>query len=141
MKYIIHKIDNLYKYNIKLFNIIYKNIKIYKFSYIMKNQIIKKYIDFFDLFIKENCIQEYNYYLLNNIVYNKIVYNNNLESFLIKLKDYYYPNKYHYLNKTPFTYKSFTTIIRQIIHNNDIKYVKKIKYNLSKYTTEYFLYI
>lgn len=107
----------------------------------MKNQIIKNYIDFIDNFLKERCIKENNYYIFNEIVYKKIVYNDELNNFLESLKEYYYPNKYFYLDRKPFTYKLFSTVLRQILNNNNIKYEKKVKYYISKYTTEYFIYL
>ena len=107
----------------------------------MKNQIIKKYIDFFKDFVKENFMIENDYYIFNNIVFKQLEYENKIPEFLESLKEYYYKNKHYYLERNPITYNQFNTIIRQICKNNDINFTNKIKYQTSKYNIEYYIYI
>tara|TARA_Y100000816_G_C25918113_1_gene478804 strand:+ start:269 stop:595 length:327 start_codon:yes stop_codon:yes gene_type:complete len=107
----------------------------------MKNQIIKKNVDFFNEFIKENFILENDYYIFNNIVFKKLEYENKVQEFLEKLKDYYFKNKHYYLERNPIKYNQFNTIIRQLCKNNDILFNSKIKYQSSKYNIEYYIYI
>ena len=107
----------------------------------MKNQIIKKYVDFFNDFIKDNFILENDYYIFNNIVFKKLEYENKVQDFLEKLKDYYFKNKHYYLERNPIKYNQFNTIIRQLCKNNDILFNTKIKYQSSKYTIEYYIHI
>lgn len=107
----------------------------------MKNQIIKKKVDFFNDFIKENFVLENDYYIFNNIVFKKLEYENKLPEFLETLKDYYFKNKHYYLERYPINYNQFNTLVRQICKNNDIIFNTKIKYQSSKYTIEYYIYI
>ena len=107
----------------------------------MKNQIIKKNVDFFNEFIKENFILENDYYIFNNIVFKKLEYENKVQEFLENLKDYYFKNKHYYLERNPIKYNQFNTIIRQLCKNNDILFNSKIKYQSSKYNIEYYIYI
>ena len=105
----------------------------------MKNQIIKKYIDFFNDFIKENFMIEKEYYIFNKIVFKKLEYENKIPDFLEKLKEYYFKNKHYYLERNPITYNQFNTILRQICNNNEINFSNKIKYQSSKYSIEYYI--
>lgn len=107
----------------------------------MKNQIIKKYVDFLNEFIKENFILENDYYIFNNIVFKKLEYEDKIQDFLEKLKGYYFKNKHYYLERNPINYNQFNTIIRQLCKNNDIVFNSKIKYQNSKYSIEYYIYI
>ena len=107
----------------------------------MKNQIIKKHVDFFDDFIKENFILENDYYIFNNIVFKKLEYENKIPDFLEQLKSYYFKNKHYYLERNPITYNQFNTLMRQICKNNDLMFKTKIKYQSSKYTIEYYIHI
>ena len=105
----------------------------------MKNQIIKKYIDFFNDFVKENFMIENDYYIFNIIVFKQLEYENKIPSFLENLKEYYYKNKHYYLERDPITYNQFNTILRQICNNNEINFSNKIKYQSSKYSIEYYI--
>lgn len=107
----------------------------------MNSQIIKNHVTIFEDFIKTNFIKENNYYIFNNNVFKQIIYNNNVDYFLKKLKDYYFKNKYYYLERNPITINNFTTIIRQICKKNNIEYKNNIKYNKSKYNIEYHIFI
>ena len=106
-----------------------------------KNQVIKKYVDIFDDFIKSNFISENNYYIFNHITFKKIIYEGHLESFLTRLKEYYYKNKYFYIVRPEITHTQFNTILRQICKKNNIHIENKIKYENSKYSPEYHIYV
>ena len=106
----------------------------------MVNQIVQKYVDIFEDFIKQYSVLEKEYYICNIEVYKKLCFEGELNRFLESLKLYYYKNKHYYLERTPFTYNNFNTIIRQILNKNEIKFNKKIKYNSSKYQIEYHIF-
>ena len=102
-----------------------------------KNQVVKKYVDIFDDFVKTNFVRENNHYIFNNLIFKKLVYEDKITKFVESLKEYYYENKHFYLNRLPITYKQFNTLIRQICKRNEIKISTSVKYESSKYTTEY----
>ena len=96
----------------------------------MVNQIIQKEVDIFESFVKEHFIQEQDYYIYNIEVFKKLLFESLMVPFLESLKPYYYKNKYYYLD----------TILRQIFKRNQIHFVKKVKYVMSKYQVEYYIY-
>jgi hypothetical protein len=106
-----------------------------------KNQVIKKNVDIFNDFVKSNFICENNYYIFNYLTFKKIVYEGQIESFLAQLKDYYYKNKYFYIERPDITHNQFNTILRQICKKNNIHIEIKIKYENSKYSPEYHIYL
>lgn len=106
-----------------------------------KNQVIKKYVDIFDDFVKTNFVHENNYYIFNYLTFKKIIYEGQIESFLTQLKDYYYKNKYFYIERSHITHNQFNTILRQICKKNNIHIEIKIKYENSKYSPEYHLFL
>lgn len=107
----------------------------------MKNQIIKKPVEFFEEFVQENFIRENDYFIFNSIIFRKLVYEKKINDFLLKLKPYYFLNKHYYLEREPLLLNHFNTILRQICKNNDIKITHKVKYEQSKYTIEYYIYL
>ena len=107
----------------------------------MKNQIIKLYVDVFDQFVKDNLVKENNYYIFNHLIFKKINYDDTLKTFMISLKPFYFKNKHYYLERDPITFNQFNTILRQVCKRNNIKYDTNIKYNSSKYSIEYFIYL
>ena len=106
-----------------------------------KNQVIKKYVDIFDDFVKSNFIQENNYYIFNHLIFKKINYEGQINTFLTQLKTYYYKNKYFYIERQDITHNQFNTILRQICKRNNIQIEIKIKYENSKYSPEYHLFL
>ena len=106
----------------------------------MVNQIIQKEVDIFESFVKEHFIQEQDYYIYNIEVFKKLLFESLMAPFLESLKSYYYKNKYYYLERSPMTYNYFNTILRQIFKRNQIHFVKKVKYVMSKYQVEYYIY-
>lgn len=106
-----------------------------------KNQVIKKNVDIFDDFVKTNFIYENNYYIFNHLIFKKNVYEGQIDSFLKNLKKYYYKNKYFYIERPSITHNQFNTILRQICKKNNIHIEIKIKYENSKYSPEYHLFL
>ena len=107
----------------------------------MTNQIIKTYVDIFESFVKKHFILEQDYYVYNMDVYKKLSFGTELKDFLCELKQYYYKNKYYYLEREPIQFNEFNTVLRQIFKKNNMNVEKKIKYNMSKYQIEYHIYI
>jgi hypothetical protein len=107
----------------------------------MKNQIIKKYVPFFNDFLKKIGFQEKNYILFNIEHYKKIEGTQMIEDFIEELFPYYYKNKLNYVTRDTYSYKQFITIMRQIAKNNNIEFTYKIKYIKSKHYIEYYFYI
>ena len=106
-----------------------------------KNQVIKKYVDIFDDFVKSNFLHENNYYIFNYLTFKKIIYEGQIGPFLTQLKTYYYKNKYFYIERQDITNNQFNTILRQICKKNNIHIEIKIKYENSKYSPEYHLFL
>ena len=106
-----------------------------------KNQVIKKYVDIFDDFVKSNFLFENNYYIFNNLIFKKIMYEGHGRDFLTELKTYYYKNKYFYIERENITHNQFNTILRQICKINNIHIEIKIKYENSKYSPEYHIFL
>jgi hypothetical protein len=104
-----------------------------------QNQIIHTYVDFLDEFIKDNFFLENGGYCYTTEVYKKLQYENKIQPFLKNLIDYYYPSKHHYLTKSPTTFNSFNTILRQVFRRNELNYQKNVKYKRSKYQVEYII--
>jgi hypothetical protein len=107
----------------------------------MSTQIFKKNIPIsilFDLFDKI-CVKNNNNYIVDNISFNKGIYNNYIEQFLKQCIPYYHTSKQKYLHKCN-KYNKFTTVVRQICNFNKIKYTSNIKYYKSKYEIVYFIF-
>lgn len=104
------------------------------------NQIIQKYVNIFEDFVKTNFLKENEYYIYNSEVFKKLLFNEKITEFLSLLEEYYYKNKTYYLKRNPLTMNQFNTILRQIMSKNNIYYEKKVKYIMSKYQVEYLIY-
>ena len=89
--------------------------------------------------LEKVCIKYEKYYYLDFNAFQKIKFYNYHLEFCQSLKEYYHLSKYLYLDR-PFTYNSFTTIVRQICKNNSIMFSSKMKYNESDYNIDYFVY-
>ena len=79
-----------------------------------------------------------NSYRIDRIIFRQLQYNNLIEPFYIRLKEYYYNCKRFYIERLV-TYKHFLTIIRHICQYNNIKIVKRVIYCNSKYAIQYFI--
>tara|TARA_B100000674_G_C37920040_1_gene952825 strand:+ start:538 stop:870 length:333 start_codon:yes stop_codon:yes gene_type:complete len=104
-------------------------------------QIFKKFVkpkilfDFLDLY----CKYEKNRYVINNITFRKYKFEEKIKPFFESLKEYYYPAKRFYLDRTT-KYKEFITVIRQICKSNHVAFTSKINYCSSTYEISYFIY-
>lgn len=103
---------------------------------IFKNQIPKTLL--FDL-LDKICLKNEKHYTLNSGSFKKGIYNEDIQKFLEVCKPYYHISKRKYLEKK-ITYKSFTTILRQICNHNKITYTSQIKYDKSTYDILYYIY-
>ena len=108
---------------------------------VIKNQVIRKFVDIFDDYLKVNLPIENDYYVLNYIAYKKMVYKEKIDYFLEELKKYYFYNKQYYVTRRPTTYKNFTTVIRQVCKRNGLVFETSSKYTNGKYSPEYHIYI
>lgn len=104
---------------------------------IFKNQIPKNLL--FDL-LDKICLKNEKHYTFNSDSFKKGVYNEEIPKFLEICKPYYHISKRKYL-ETKLTYKSFTTILRQICNHNKITYTSQIKYDKSTYDILYYIYL
>lgn len=82
-------------------------------------------------------MQEEKKYIVDVNTFKKISYEDELTDFIDILKKYYYKNKFYYLDESSMTYNRFSTIIRQVCKNNDVAYIRDVKYIMSKYTVSY----
>jgi hypothetical protein len=106
-----------------------------------KNQVLKKNVDIFRDFVESHFIYENNYFIFNYLTFKKIIYEGQIEGFLTQLKEYYYKNKYFYIERPNVTYNQFNTILRQICKMNNIHIEIKIKFENSKYSPEYHIFL
>ena len=94
--------------------------------------------DFF-LFLDTFCEKKDKQLIFSKVAYKKIQLEKQLEPFLENLKNYYFPSKFHYLEREH-KYKHFVTVIRQICKYHHIPFTSNIKYSKSKYEIKYFIY-
>jgi hypothetical protein len=108
----------------------------------MSTQIFKNHIPkniLFDL-LDKICLKNEKHYIFNNDSFKKGVFTEEINKFLEFCKPYYHISKRKYLEKK-LTYKSFTTVLRQICNHNKITYTSQIKYDKSTYDILYYIYI
>ena len=91
-------------------------------------------------FLKIYCLIENNFYVLDNLIYKKYEYNNQIDLLKNKLKDKYKNSKKFYLEREN-NYNNLLTIIRQLCKKNKINYKNKIKYDKNKYNIIYYIEI
>tara|TARA_B110000444_G_C18843122_1_gene600136 strand:+ start:2080 stop:2406 length:327 start_codon:yes stop_codon:yes gene_type:complete len=102
---------------------------------IVNNEIVNKILY---EFLKQYCMLENNYYMIDKFTYKKYEYYNIITMFKISLKNIYTKSKQRYLDSKN-TYNNLLTIVRQICKQNNIKYVSKIRYDKSKYDIIYYI--
>jgi hypothetical protein len=105
-------------------------------------QIFRKQIDLkilYDLFDNIS-VSKNGLHAVDVNVYKKMVFHNMHVEFCDKLKEYYHKSKQFYATR-PFTYKSFTTILRQICKYNNVDIVSKVRYVDSEYSNEYVIHL
>ena len=103
---------------------------------IFKNQIPNSFL--FDL-LDKICLKNEKHYTFNTNSFKKGMYNEDMQNFINICIPYYHISKRKYLERK-LTYKSFTTILRQICNFNKIKYTSEIKYDKSTYDIIYHIY-
>ena len=74
----------------------------------------------FDL-LDEYASKNDKYYIVDNVFYKKLQFNNVLSSFLESMKQYYHVSKQYYLTRTQ-NYVKFLTVIRQICKFNNLSF-------------------
>ena len=79
------------------------------------------------------------YYLVNDVFFKKLKFDDLLDNFLETIKPYYFESKKFYVERT-ITYVRFTTIIRQICKFHGLYFSSKILYDRSKYNINYYIY-
>ena len=107
------------------------------------SQIFKKNIPknvLFDFLEKINCQKTDKYYIIDITTYKRIIYNNDLEDFFDKIKEYYYMSKFHYIDIKHASHNKFNTVIRQLCKCNNVEYSKYIKYDKSSYSVVHNVY-
>ena len=92
----------------------------------------------FDL-LEKICLKTDNYYFIDMAAYNKMLFLELKQPFIDSLMEYYYLSKRFYLER-PFTYNSFTNIVRQICKHGNILFNSEIKYSHSNYCIHFFIY-
>lgn len=108
----------------------------------MSTQIFKNQMPSTDLFdlLEKICIKCDKYYIFNFNSFKKGTYNQYIQQFICKCKEYYHSSKQKYLD-VKLTYKSFVTILRQICNFNKITYTSQLKYDKSSYDIIYYIYV
>lgn len=105
-----------------------------------KNQVINNEYSYNILLnlLKEYASIEDVYYVINNVSYKKLIYDNKLINFIEELKLCYHKSKFKYLENCK-TYNNFLTIIRHLCSYNNLPYHKKVIYKKSKYEPCYYI--
>lgn len=93
----------------------------------------------FDL-LDKICQKTDKHYYLDQNAFRKMLFHGYEKSFLDDIKNYYYSSKQFYITRA-LSYKSFTNVIRQICKHNNILFNSSIRYNDSKYSINFFIYI
>ena len=89
--------------------------------------------------LEDNAVKTHKYYIVNNVFYKKLQFNNHLYPFLQSLMDYYHLSKQYYLTRS-MNYIKFITVIRQICKFNNLSFTSTLSYDKSKYNISYFIY-
>jgi len=108
----------------------------------MSKQIFRKEVPVSLLFdvLDQICLKTDKYYLVDQNAYRKLLYNNLHDKLADDLLDYYHISKQFYVQRK-MTYNSFTNIVRQICKSATIEFSSQIKYNESKYSIDYLVYL
>ena len=105
------------------------------------SQIFKKQVPVELLFsvLDEYSIKNEKYYLVDDILFKKLKFDNKIDIFLENLKPYYFDSKKFYVERT-MNYVRFTTVVRQICKLLGLHFSSKILYDRSKYNINYYIY-
>ena len=106
----------------------------------MNCQLFKKNVPLHLLFefLDKICNRSLEFYLIDENVYKKMVYNRHDIDFLAEILPYYHKSKQYFVTRK-FTYTSFANLIRQICNSNDYEIVGKKQYNHSTYSIRYII--
>ncbi len=107
----------------------------------VKNQILKRPVEFFNEYLEKFGTLEKNYILINPNHYKRAEYSDLLKEFRERVEPYYHISKKHYVTREDMNYMHFITILRQISHMNGVFFEYKIKYTNSKHYMEYYFYL
>ena len=80
------------------------------------------------------------HYVFNKTAYKRMCYYKKDDNVISILKKHYYESKNFYLTRKR-SYKTFTTIIRQICKYANLKILSDIKYQKSSYVIEYYIHL
>ena len=110
--------------------------------YMSNNQLFIKNInnDVLIELLDKICHKKPGHYHLDQNAFRKMVFHGYDKDFCDYIKEYYYTSKQFYVTRT-LTYKSFTNIVRQICKHNNIMFNSSIRYNDSKYSIEFYIYL
>lgn len=115
-----------------------KNNQIFK--YFIPKKIILDFLNIIKYHNDYKLFKNENKFIINKIIYKKLIFNDNIDEFINNIKPYYNKKKIFYVDRK-INYKSFLTIIRQVCKLCKIEYENKIKYNYSKYEIYYIINI
>jgi hypothetical protein len=110
----------------------------------MKSQLFKSNVPIYilqDLLV--NICEKTNHgeYVVSIESFKKGTYLNLITPFFDNLNSYYFDSKKKYVKKQFITYKSFTTVLRQLCNFHDILYTYEVKYYKSIYSIIYKIHI
>lgn len=90
-------------------------------------------------FLEKICVKDSNnLFIFSKAAFKKAEIHNLLTNFKEVIKPYYHVSKQYYVDRD-LTFIRFTTIIKQICHQNNNEIISKIVYNKSKYEMEYYI--
>jgi hypothetical protein len=89
-------------------------------------------------FLEYYCINENNFYKINNEIFKQYILSNKLNNFIEFIKPYYLSSKKNYITRN-ITYNNFITILRHICKHLNIEYNKRIIYNKNNYHITYYI--
>ena len=102
----------------------------------IKNQILKRPVEFFNEYLEIFGTMEQDYVLINVNHFKRAQYGDKLKEFLDKVEPYYQNSKKNYVTRPKMSYMNFITVLRQISHMNGVFFEYKIKYTNSKHYIE-----
>lgn len=88
--------------------------------------------------LDEICLLKEKYYIFESNSLNKMLFLNLYHPFIERLRDYYLPSKYKYLEKEP-TSKNVISIIKQICNYHNLNVISKSVYSNSQEQTIYLI--
>ncbi len=93
----------------------------------------------FDLF-DQICLKTDKYYLVDLNSYKKMMYMELNKKFVEDIVEYYHAAKQFYVRRE-MTYNSFINLVRQACKINNLVAENQVRYQNSKYTIEYLVYL